>query len=315
MHIGKDLPRCGIPLLMKKNLLIVICLCLCLLFTGCGQDPDKEEPTPSPEPTAAPEVTVDPHAGMVEAGDGEGGTIWVTAAENLEEFPLDRTLFSVSDGIASYAGDGWTLRRGIDVSEHQGSIDWIAVRESGVEFAILRCGWRGYGGGSLNEDTTFRANAEAAAKAGIEVGAYFFSQATSVMEAAEEAVFAAKILSGVTLDLPVYFDWENIGVEEARTDDTDAHTVTLAALEFCRLLNTEGYRTGIYTYIPNVYYRYELDNLQGMEIWMGDPGSSPEFVYDHDIWQYSFVGSVPGIEGDVDLDVMYIPSSAEDSQG
>ena len=297
---------------MKKLLLSAVCVLMALLlFAACGKKTEEEaQPEPTAEAEAEPEATADPHEGMVEAGDGEGGTIWVYAAENLEEFPLDRSLFSVTDGNASYAGDGWTLRRGIDVSEHQNDIDWIAVRESGVEFALIRCGWRGYGGGSLNEDVTFRTNAEAAAAAGIEVGAYFFSQATSVMEAAEEAVFTAKILDGLQLDLPVYFDWENIGTEPARTDDTDAHTVTMAALEFCRLLATEGYDTGIYTYIPNVYYRYELDNLQGIDIWMGDPGNAPEFVYDHHIWQYSFTGSVPGIEGDVDLNVMYIPVAA-----
>lgn len=298
---------------MKKRFLSVFILLsvIASLFAGCGRGKTEEEP----EPAELPEETVDPHAGMIEVTDGAGGTIWVYPAEALEEFPMDRTLFSVTDGAAQYAGEGYALMYGVDVSDYQGAIDWIAVRESGIEFAILRCGWRGYSGGSLNEDNCFRQNVEGAVAAGLHVGAYFFSQATSVLEAAEEAVFTARLLQGCPLDLPVFFDWEFIGTEPARTDGTDAHTVTEAALEFCRLLESEGYRAGVYSYIPDVYSMYELNSLRGMEIWMGDPGSWPEFWYDHTIWQYSFSGSIPGIEGNVDRDVIYVRTAETEAVG
>lgn len=291
---------------MKKRILSVFVLlaALAALLCGCGRERTAEEAEETAAP--APEETVDPHAGEIEVTNGEGGTIWVKEAELLTEFPLDRTLFSVTDGVVSYAGGGYTLSNGVDVSEYQGAIDWIAVRESGIEFAILRCGWRGYSGGSLNEDTYFRQNVEGAVAAGLHVGAYFFSQATSVIEAAEEAVFTAGILQGCPLDLPVFFDWEFIGTEPARTDGTDAQTVTAAVLEFCRLLESEGWSAGVYSYIPKVYTMYDLNSLQGLDIWMGDPGTWPEFWYDHMIWQYTFSGSVPGIEGNVDRNVMYI---------
>lgn len=297
---------------MKTRILSIIAVLalFCGLLAGCG----KKDREPEPEDTPGPEATVDPHEGMVEVGDGAGGTIWVEASEALTPFPLDRTLFSVTDGVAAYAGEGYALLRGVDVSEHQNTIDWIAVRESGIDFAILRCGWRGYSGGTLNEDTYFRQNIEGAKAAGLQVGVYFFSQATSLMEAAEEAVFTLKLLEGYSLDLPVYFDWEFIGTEPARTDDTDAHTVTEAALEFCRLIESEGYTAGVYSYIPKVYTMYELDRLQGMDIWMGDPGSAPEFYYDHTTWQYSFTGRVPGIEGDVDMNVKYVAAETGPAQ-
>jgi len=146
------------------------------------------------------------------------------------------------------------------------------------------------------------------------VGAYFFSQAVSVMEAAEEAVFTAQLLEGISLDLPVFFDWEIIGTEPARTDDVDERTVTDCCLEFCRLLESEGIAAGVYTYVPNVYYKYILDDISGLTIWMGDPGTQPVFYYDHDIWQYSFSGSVPGIEGDVDMNAMYVRSTAAETE-
>lgn len=296
---------------MKRRILLLFAIAalLAAALCGCGRDKNEAEPD---VPAAAAE-TPDPHAGMVEVTDGAGGTIWVDDAEALDEFPMDRTLFSVSNGVASYAGEGYTLVRGVDVSEYQNGVDWIAVRESGIEFVILRCGWRGYSGGSLNEDVRFRENIEGAQAVGLQVGAYFFSQATSIVEAAEEAVFAADILRGYSLDLPVFFDWERIGTEAARTDGTDAHTVTEAALEFCRLLASEGHAVGVYSYIPDVYSMYELDSLAGVTLWMGDPGTWPEFRYAHDYWQYSFSGTVPGIEGEVDMDVMYVsaPSEAE----
>ena len=294
---------------MKKRFLSVFAALALLagVLSGCGRDTREEPAAESPEVSA----TVDPHVGMVEVTDGAGGTIWVDDAEALNDFPMDRTLFVITDGVVSYEGEGYTLMRGIDVSDYQGSIDWVAVREAGVEFAILRCGWRGYSGGSLNEDTYFLQNLEGATAAGLRVGAYFFSQATSVLEGAEEAVFVAGILGGHHLDLPVFFDWERIGTEPARTDGASAQTVTAAALEFCSLLESGGYQAGVYSYIPDVYSMYELDSLQGITMWMGDPGTFPEYQYEHDIWQYSFSGSVPGIEGYVDMNVMFVPVSRE----
>ena len=283
---------------MKKRILsfIAVLALLVSLLTACK----KETAEPS-EPMETP----DPHAGMVEVSDGSGGMMWVKEAPDLTPFALDTAAFSVTDGVAAYSGEDCTLMRGIDVSDHQGEIDWQAVAASGVEFAIIRCGWRGYSGGSLNEDARFRSNIEGAKQAGLEVGVYFFSQAVNILEAAEEAVYTVSLLEGYSLDLPVFFDWELIGTEPARTDNVDGGTVTDAALEYCRLLASAGYDTGVYAYLNLAYFTYDLNRLKDVTIWMGDPGTWPEFYYEHSFWQYSVTGAVPGIEGDVDLDVMY----------
>ncbi len=298
---------------MKTRILSFLALCALLvgLVSGCRRK--EPEPTPTPAPTAEPAdaPTPDPHEGQVEVTDGSGGTIWIDEAENLTPFSLDRYSFSVSDGIVTYAKDGCELMRGIDVSEHQKQIDWQAVADAGIRFAMIRIGWRGYGGGSVNADAMYKENIEGAQAAGLLVGAYFFSQAVNELEAAEEAVFTAQLLEGYELELPVFFDWENIGTEPARTDGVGAAQVTACCLEFCRLLESAGIASGVYTYIPSVYYKYELDALEGLTVWMGDPGSWPEFYYEHRIWQYSVAGSVPGIEGEVDLDVMYMPAETE----
>lgn len=285
---------------MKKRVLTIFAVLALLagMLSGCKQ--------PETEPSPEIEITPDPHEGQVEVTDGAGGTIWVDAAKEAVPFTFDRYSFSVSDGRVDYLKDGLTLMHGVDVSEYQHEIDWQAVADAGIEFAIIRVGWRGFSGGSINEDEMFRQNIEGAQAAGLKVGAYFFSQAVNVMEAAEEAVFTAGLLEGYSLDLPVFFDWETIGTEPARTDDVDAETVTEACLEFCKLLESVGITAGVYTYIPSVYYKYDMDAIKDLTIWMGDPGTWPEYYYEHQIWQYSFTGSVSGIEGDVDLDVIYI---------
>lgn len=291
---------------MKKRILsfIAVFFLTATLLTGCG----REEKQPALSPTAAPPATLDPHTGQVEVTDGSGGSMWVELTEELVPFSMDRSKFSVSNGRAYYNGADYTLKLGIDVSDHQKEIDWQAVADSGVEFVILRCGWRGYTVGGLNEDGYFHQNIQGAKDAGLDVGVYFFSQATTAEEGAEEARFTLDILNGYELDLPVFFDWEEIGTAEARTDNVPGSVVTDACLEFCRVIEEGGYESGVYTYLNLAYFTYELDRLAGMTFWLGDPGSAPEFYYDHNIWQYSFTGAVPGIEGDVDMNVIYVPT-------
>jgi GH25 family lysozyme M1 (1,4-beta-N-acetylmuramidase) len=304
---------------MKRRILFSIvaaavaaALAICLLLLCIGRKTQKqaeEEPIPTAS-TQAPEVTPDPHEGQVQVADGYGGVMWVDEAENLTPFSMDLSAFSRAGDDLVYTGDDYTLVKGLDVSDHQSEIDWQAVADAGYEFAIIRCGWRGYSGGSLNEDTAFRRNIEGAQAAGLKVGVYFFSQATSLVEGAEEAIFTLDLLEGYDLDLPVFFDWEEIGVDAARTDDVSGQVVTAAALEFCRLIQSAGYDAGIYAYLNLAYFTYDLNQLEGMTLWMGNPGTAPEFYYDHTYWQYSFTGTVPGIEGDVDLDVIFIPTEA-----
>lgn len=120
---------------------------------------------------------------------------------------------------------------GIDVSTHQGEIDWSAVAESGVEFAIIRAGYRGSSVGELYEDECFSYNYRKAKKAGLRVGVYFFSQAISEQEAVEEAQFLCKLLKGKKLDLPVFYDWEHL---DGRVPSAAAVPMTSLAVAFCQ---------------------------------------------------------------------------------
>ena len=290
---------------MKKQLsaIFAVTLLAAVVLAGCSK---KEEPPPAETSVPVSSPTPDPHEGEVEVLDPAGGTMWVPEAPSLKVFGRTATDFTVSDQIPYYAGEGMTMRRGIDVSDHQGEIDWQAVADYGIEFAIIRCGYRSYGEGNVNEDARFRQNIQGALDAGLEVGVYFFSQATNILEAAEEAVFTVRLIEDYNVTLPVFFDWENIGVAEARTDDLDGETLTACCLEFCELVKAAGYEPGMYSYLNLAYYIYQLDKLQGITLWMGDPGTKPIFYFDHRFWQYSYTAAVPGIEVDVDLDAMYI---------
>ena len=286
-------------------------LLLITLLTGCvTREPAQVSDafilaTPTPEPTE------DPHANDVLVPDGAGGFMWTRRADSLTPFAYGMNDFTVSDQRVVYSGEGALgFRLGIDVSDHQHEIDWQAVAASGVEFAIIRCGYRGYSAGALQGDGRFYENIEGALAAGLEVGVYFFSQAVTVEEAAEEARVVLDKLDGYNVTLPVFYDWEEITGDVARTDDMDGETLTACALEFCRVIEEGGYKSGVYTYMNLAYFTYDLNRFEGVTLWVADPGRRPEFYYDHDFWQYSFTGSINGIEGDVDLNVMYVRGGA-----
>lgn len=168
-------------------------------------------------------------------------------------YPYDPNHFITIDGRTYYMGDELTPAYGIDVSTHQGEIDWQAVAGDGVEFAMIRLGYRGYTAGSLNLDARFVQNIEGALEAGLKVGVYFFSQAITVEEAIEEAQFVLDALEPYAglLDFPVVFDWEDIGTTTARTYKLDTDILNACALAFCGEIEAAGYEPMIYFY-PNL---------------------------------------------------------------
>ena len=179
----------------------------------------------------------------------------------------DAAGFYKEDGFLRY-GDG-TLGSevGVDISSHQQSVDWEAVKSAGVDFAILRAGYRGYTEGAIQEDETFLTNLAAAKAAGLKVGVYFFSQALDKAEAVEEAEFVLNLLDGAELDYPIFFDWEDIEAE-ARTDGMDSVTLTACAVAFCKRVELNGYRAGVYFNQRFGFEEFDLRDLQDYELWL-----------------------------------------------
>lgn len=211
--------------------------------------------------------------------------------------------FSVEGGRVYY-GDG--SRFGIDVSFHQGDIDWAAVAGDGVEFALIRVGYRGYGEGELFIDECFYDNIEGALENGIDVGVYFFSQALSVEEALEEAEFTLDAIADYDVSGPVVFDWERISYDGGRTADASAKVTTDCARAFCEEVESWGYQPMVYTSPNAANVELYLDLLTDYPLWLAHYTKDLEvtdFDFHYDMWQYSSTGSVAGIDGNVDLNV------------
>ncbi|MCD7843338.1 MAG: lysozyme [Clostridiales bacterium] len=211
-------------------------------------------------------------------------------------------------------------RTGIDVSAHQGDIDWEAVAADGVSFAMLRVGFRGYGAeGTLNLDDYFLQNAQSAVAAGLDIGVYFFSQATSAEEAEEEAAFVLEQLEGLTITFPVAYDWELIDAEDsgetgARTDDVDDETAAACAEAFCAAITQAGYQAALYVNNQTGYFSYDDALLQSYFLWYaGYEQSYPDYYYAVDLWQYTESGTVDGVTGGVDLNIYPIETDPADS--
>jgi len=194
---------------------------------------------------------------------------------------------------------------GIDVSAHQGSIDWEAVAEDGITFAYIRCGYRGYSEGGIEADEFFEENMEKAQDAHLKIGAYFFSQAINVEEAQEEAAFVIEQLKGIPLDLPVTFDMEDLGVADSRIAGLTVEERTAIALAFCEALKKGGYTTMIYGNIKWLTQSLDLSQISEEKIWLAQYNDVPTFDYDFELWQYSNTGTVEGISGAVDLDLLF----------
>ena len=244
-------------------------------------------------------------SGYIEYGNKQIPVLW-----NVPAAPYNRDLF-VRDGSRMYYNDpAYTTAIGIDVSSHQKEIDWQKVADSGVEFAMIRLGYRGYGSeGTLNMDPYFQQNLIGATAAGLKIGVYFYSQAITAAEAAEEARFVLDALGGFPLTYPVVYDWETVSADGARTKGLDNTILTDCAITFCESVALAGYEPMIYYNLPVGYNHYQLDRLTAYDKWFAQYTSKnqPDMYYDYRIWQYTDSGSVPGIEGKVDMNLAFLP--------
>ena len=253
-----------------------------------------------------PKIT-DPHEGQVYVYDGFDW-IWYTPLEGVEANTMTKDDFDWQGSVPFYVPDDYEVLRGVDVSEHQYDIDWQQVKASGIDFAFVRVGRRGYSAGALKEDEYFRQNLEGALNAGLEVGVYFFSQAISVQEAIEEAEYTLELIkpySGITL--PVVYDWEKIYEDStARTAGLDTHILSDCAVAYCETIKRAGYTPCVYFNRHTGYYGLDLSRMTDYLFWFALPESPfPNFYYKVDIWQYSFDDTVPGIPGETDMNLFF----------
>ncbi|MBR5233719.1 MAG: glycoside hydrolase family 25 protein [Clostridia bacterium] len=215
--------------------------------------------------------------------------------------------FIMKNGRAEYIDKNVKTYTGIDVSSFQRNIDWNKVKADGIEFAIIRVGFRGYGSkGDIHKDDNAKKNIEGALKAGLKVGVYFFSQAITVEEAIEEAEFVIDFIKDYKITFPVVFDWENEPGKNMRTDNLPDNILTDCAVAYCERVKQAGYIPAVYFNLNYGYMRYNLSSIKDYTFWFAQyKEESPEFYYNYSIWQYSYTGKVDGIDSDVDLNISF----------
>ena len=211
----------------------------------------------------------------------------------------------------NFASDGTLVKgsgsRGIDVSTYNGTIDWTAVKNSGISFVIIRCGFRGYTKGGLILDSKYKSYIQGATNAGLKVGIYMFSQAVNEAEAVEEASLCVNLAQGYKISYPIFIDSEYAnGSHSGRADGLDKATRTAVCKAFCETVKSAGYTPGVYASKSWLNNKLDAGQLSSYKIWLAHYTGQTDYSGKYDLWQHTAKGSVSGIKGNVDLDISYL---------
>ena len=280
----------------KRKILIGICialgLVLLLLLLAAGtvtaivllRKPPAPELPPETEPVTEAPATLPP--------------------------PVENTLgpedFIYENGFLTCTAAPYEL--GVDVSSYQGNINWQAVRDDGATFAIIRVAGRGYGqAGGIYDDLLAQVNYEGAKRAGLKVGVYFFSQAITAEEAAEEARYILEKTKDWELDMPIVYDWERMD-GDTRTANADRRTVTDCMLAFCKEIEAAGKTPMIYFNPEHAESMFFIEEVTRYKFWLAFYTDWMTFPYEVNMWQYTSTGKIGDVEGTVDLN-LYFPES------
>lgn len=246
----------------------------------------KPDETTLPTSQEKPEETTEPTLPPPEANPYE---------------PID---FETNEETGEITLTGGNAMKGIDVSVWQGNIDWTQVKESGVEFVIIRVGGRGMDEGTLYSDDNAQGYYEGARAVGLKVGAYIFSQAVTVEEAIEEAEFVLDAVKDWEVEMPLVFDWEYMGYD-VRTGKMDSRTLTDMAKAFCDTVREAGYESMIYFGRSQSEDLMKLEELTDYPFWLAMYSTIMDYPYKIQMWQYTDQGTVPGIDGNVDMNLWF----------
>jgi GH25 family lysozyme M1 (1,4-beta-N-acetylmuramidase) len=231
----------------------------------------------------------------------------VSYEEKIEENEYDWGRLTIDEmGRKQYTSkENESACLGIDVSKYQEDIDWRKVKNDGIEFAILRGGYRGSGNGEIVLDEKFLENIQQATEAGVKIGVYFFSQAISEAEAIEEASFLLEHTKAYTITYPFVFDMEQFGEEENRIDTLTIEERTAITRAFCDTIQEAGKKAMIYGGNSWLLNHLQPSEIQHYDLWLAEYSSEPSYPYQFQIWQYSDAGMVDGIATKVDMNLSF----------
>lgn len=212
-----------------------------------------------------------------------------------------------SGEIQYMSGDQVISHKGIDVSRHQGNIDWEKVAQDGVEFAFIRVAYRGYGTGKIEEDSYFDQNVQGAQAAGIKTGVYIYSQAITEEEILEEAELVLQKVAPYQLECPIVFDVELVSGANGRMNNLTQEERTSLTLLFCQTIEAAGYKPMIYHNTEMGALKIDVAALENYDKWFASYSETLYYPYEYKVWQYTPHGKVAGISSEVDLNICIEP--------
>lgn len=241
----------------------------------------------------------------VTGNDGKTRYYEILSKVKKNSYDFENNLFK-ENGVLSYKDSKTSSITGIDLSKYNGTVDWKRVKDSGIDFAMLRLGSRGYGSGEISLDEKFVEYAQNAAFNGIPIGAYFYSQAISESEAVEEANYVVGAIAGFSIKYPVAIDVETVDNDDARTDNLSMRERTIIVKSFCDTVKNYGYKPIIYADRDMLISGLDLEELTGYDVWLADDNVPTDYPYLFGMWQYTTKGKVDGITGDIDMNLSFI---------
>lgn len=221
------------------------------------------------------------------------------------DYDLENDLIS-ENGILKYRDSKRESITGADLSKYNGAVDFAKLKEGGIKFVMLRLGSRGYGTGKITLDEKFVEYAQNAQVNGLQIGAYFYSQAVNETEAVEEANYIVGAVSGFNVKYPIAIDIERVTGDEARTDKLTNKERTAVVKSFCDTVKGYGYKPIIYATTEMLIGGLNLEELTDYDVWLADEKSPTKYPYRFSMWQYNKKGRIDGITGDIDLDLSFI---------
>lgn len=240
----------------------------------------------------------------------DGTEEWVLINPYLEQNTYDYTKLQKKADKMSYYDNGRSISYlGVDLSKYNGEVDFVALKEAGVEFVMLRLGSRGYGSGQIMLDENFEENMKKATDAGLEIGVYFFSQAITAEEAVEESNFIIQTLANYKITYPVAFDMEYVENDKARIEALSRDEKTAVAKAFLQNTKVAGYQPLIYGTKEWLIKQIDLTKLTEYDIWLSQQKDMPDYPYKFQMWQYSLEGEISGVNGDVGLNISFVDYS------
>lgn len=237
----------------------------------------------------------------------DGSEEWVLINPYLESNTYDYTKLQMRADKMAYYEDGRSVSYlGADLSKYNGDVDFRALKESGIEFVMLRLGARGYGSGQIMLDEKFDEYMNKASEAGLEIGVYFFSQAITAEEAVEESNFIIQTLTERNITYPVAFDMEYVQNDKARVEILSKEEKTAVARAFLENIKAAGYKPMIYGTKEWLIKEINLTKLTEYDIWLSQQKDIPDYPYKFQMWQYTTEGEIAGVDGDVDLNICFV---------